>query len=434
MKRTIGLREAVAMGIGGMIGGGIFSVLGLSVEMAGHSSYLAFLVGGLLAGVTGYSYTKLGVAYESEGGSFTYLEKAFSGNLLPTFGGYLLLAGYIATLSLYAFAFGAYGASLFSSQSWLLRHVLASAVIVAFVGVNLAGAKEAGVSEDIIVAVKLTILVLFTVAGLVFIDRSNLVPVFDTGISGTLMGAALIFVAYEGFELIPNSVKEMKDPGRTLPRSIAIAIGSVAVLYVLVALVSVGNLPLSQLLKSKDYALAVAARPFLGQAGFVLIGVAAVLSTASAINATLFGTARLGAVMATDRDLPRMFSLREKTKDVPWVSLVFLGGITLLFVNAGSLTNIASASSMVFLTIFLLVNLANARLAKKTGSSVVLSGTGALFCLVALGVLAAYLYRHALSSLILVAGVFVAVGLLSVLFTKEAHRGTSSEPDHDPAG
>ena len=421
MNRAIGLREAVAMGIGGMIGGGIFSVLGLSVEMAGHSSYLAFLVGGLLAGVTGYSYAKLGVTYESEGGSFTYLEKAFSGNLLPTFGGFLLLAGYVATLSLYAFAFGAYGASLFASHSLLLKHLFSSAVILAFVGVNLAGAREAGVSEDLIVAVKLTILVLFTIAGLVFIQRANLVPVFDTGISGTLMGAALIFVAYEGFELIPNSVKEMKDPGRTLPRAIAIAIGSVAMLYVLVALVSVGNLPLSQLLKSKDYALAVAARPFLGQTGFVLIGIAAILSTASAINATLFGTARLGAVMATDRDLPRMFSLREKTKDVPWVSLVFLGGITLLFVNVGSLTNIASASSMVFLTIFFLVNLANTRLAGKTGSSAILSVIGAFFCLVALGVLAAYLYGHARSSLILIGGIYLAVGILSVVFTKEAH-------------
>ncbi len=434
MARAIGLREAMAMGIGGMIGGGIFSVLGLSVEMAGHSSYLAFLVGGILAAVTGYSYARLGVSYESEGGSFTYLEKAFRGNLLPTFGGFLLLAGYVATLSLYAFAFGAYGASLFASHSPFLQHLFSSLVILAFVGVNLAGAKEAGVSEDLIVAVKLTILVLFTVAGLFFIQKGNLLPVFDTGISGTLMGAALIFVAYEGFELIPNSVKEMKDPERTLPRAIYIAIGVVSVLYVLVALVAVGNLPVAQLVGSKDYALAVAARPFLGRAGFVLIGIAALLSTASAINATLFGTARLGAVMATDRALPRMFSLRERTKDVPWVSLVFLGGVTVLFVNAGSLTNIASASSMVFLTIFFLVNLANARLHLKTASSWIVSGIGALFCLVALGVLAAYLYIHARSSLILIAAIYAAVAILSIVFTKEAHREGRKARDEGTTG
>jgi uncharacterized protein len=419
MAKEIGLREAVALGIGGMIGGGIFSVLGLSVEMAGHASYFAFLVGGLIAAITGYSYAKLGVRYESDGGSFTYLEKAFPGNLLPTCGGWLLLVGYVATLSLYAFAFGAYGASLFSGHLSFLQHAFSSAVIIAFVGINLVGAKEAGISEDLIVGVKLVILMLFTVAGLFFIQRGNLVPVFDTGISGTLMGAALIFVAYEGFELIPNSVKEMKDPAHTLPRAIYIAIGFVVVLYVLVALVAVGNLPIAQLVHSKDYALAVAARPFLGQAGFVLIAIAALLSTASAINATLFGTARLGAVMATDRDLPKMFSLREKTKDVPWASLVALGIVTLLFVNIGSLTAIASASSAIFLTIFFLVNLAHVRLYRETGGNMVISLIGAIFCFAALTVLCIYLYEHNRSSLLIVGVLYAITIALSFLFVKE---------------
>ncbi len=428
-KKEISLREAVALGIGGMVGGGIFSVLGLSVQMAGHASYLAFLVGGAIAGITGYSYAKLGVRYESEGGSFTYLEKAFRGDYFPTFGGWLLLLGYIATLSLYAFAFGAYGASFFADLPYqgIIQHLFASLVLIVFVGINLIGVKEAGVSEDLIVGVKLAILILFTAAGLFFINRTNLLPVFNTGISGALMGAALIFVAYEGFELIPNSVKEMQDPARTLPRAIYTAIGVVTVLYVLVALVAVGNLPAAQLIKSKEYALAVAAKPFLGQAGFSLIAIAALLSTASAINATLFGTARLGAVMATERDLPRLFSFREKTKDIPWGSLVALGAITLIFVNVGSLTDIASVSSMVFLTIFLLVNLANARLHRETASSTVISGLGAVFCLIALVVLGVYLYSYTRASLMLGVGLYAAVGGLSALFTKKAHRKTKKE-------
>lgn len=421
MAKEIGLREAVAMGIGGMIGGGIFSVLGLSVQMAGHASYIAFLIGGVIAAITGYSYAKLGVKYESEGGSFTYLEKAFRGNYLPTFGGWLLLFGYIATLSLYAFAFGAYGASLFASHLWILQHIFSSLVLITFIAINLIGAREAGISEDLIVGVKLAILILFTIAGIFFIKSSNLLPVFNTGISGTLMGAALIFVAYEGFELIPNSVKEMKDPAKTLPRAIYIAIGTVIVLYVLVALVAVGNLPGAQLVHSKEYALAVAARPFLGKAGFVLIAIAALLSTASAINATLFGTARLGAVMATDNDLPKMFSLREKRKDVPWASLAVLGAVTLIFVNIGSLTAIASTSSMIFLTIFFLVNLSNARLHRETGSSLLASGLGAILCLIALITLGVYLYLHNSSSLVLAVALYGIVGLLSMLFTKEVH-------------
>jgi hypothetical protein len=406
-----------------MIGGGIFSVLGLAAQMAGHASFLAFLIGGLIASLTGYSYAKLGVRYESEGGSFTYLEKAFRGNYLPTFGGWLLLVGYIATLSLYAFAFGAYGASFFASSPYqgILQHLFSSLVIVIFVGINLLGAKEAGIAEDLIVGVKLTILILFTIAGTFAIKTGNILPVFDRGLSGMLMGAGLIFVAYEGFELIPNSVKEMSNPESTLPRAIYISIGSVTQLYVLVALVSVGNLPVQQLIRSKEYALAVAARPFLGQVGFALIAIAALLSTASAINATLFGTARLGAVMATERDLPKMFSLRERTKDVPWAGLIALGAVTLIFVNFGSLTAIASASSAIFLTIFLLANLANARLHRATSSSSQISLLGAALCSIAIVTLGVYLLLHSPSSLLLALGLYVAVALLSALFTKEVH-------------
>jgi amino acid transporter len=253
--------------------------------------------------------------------------------------------------------------------------------------------------------------------------------VFDTGLSGTLMGAALIFVAYEGFELIPNSVKEMADPKKTLPRAIYIAIGSVVVLYVLVALVAVGNLPGAQLVHSKEYALAVAARPALGQAGFALITIAALLSTASAINATLFGTARLGAVMATERDLPKMFSLREKRVDVPWASLIALGAVTLVFVNIGSLTAIASVSSLIFLTIFLLVNLCNVRLHWNTTSSALISALGAAFCLIALLVLGIYLFFHSRTSFFLALGLYATVAILAGLFTKEVReRSVAGSP------
>ncbi len=421
MAREIHLKEAVALGIGGMIGGGIFSVLGLSVQMAGHASYIAFAGGGIVAALTGYSYAKLGVRYESEGGSFTYLEKAFSSNYLATFGGWLLLAGYIATLSLYAFAFGAYGASFFAATPYhqLLLHLFATLVIAVFVGINLLGAKEAGVTEDLIVGVKLSILILFTGVGIFFVKGGNLFPVLDKGVAGTLMGAALIFVAYEGFELIPNSVNEMVHPEKTLPRAIYIAIGSVTVIYVLVALVAVGNLSVGQLVASKEYALAVAARPFMGQAGFVIIAIAALLSTASAINATLFGTARLGAVMATERDLPRMFSLRERTKDVPWASLIALGIVTIVFVNVGSLTAIASTSSAIFLTIFMLANIAHVRLHKTTGGSPIVSGTGAVACAAALITLGIYLFINARTSLILALAIYAVIALTARVFIKE---------------
>ncbi len=151
-------------------------------------------------------------------------------------------------------------------------------------------------------------------------------PVFNLGKTGVLMGATLIFVAYEGFELIPNAVNEMENPAQNLGRAILISILITTVIYILVSLVAVGNLLPSDISKYKEYALAAAAEPFLGKFGFMLIGLGALLSTASAINATLFGTARLGMVMAQESEFPDVFSHKERTKDTPYVSLIVMTG------------------------------------------------------------------------------------------------------------
>lgn len=161
------LKELVAMGVGGMVGGGIFSVLGLSVALSGHAAPIAFALGGLIALLTGFSYTRLGLAYHSDGGSFTYLEHAFEHRNISGIGGWLLLAGYIGTLTLYAYTFGVYGAAMFGQnmQGQFLHHLLESLVLLIFLGINLYGVKAAGKSEDVIVMVKVLILSLFAIVG-----------------------------------------------------------------------------------------------------------------------------------------------------------------------------------------------------------------------------------------------------------------------------
>ena len=155
-----------------------------------------------------------------------------------------------------------------------------------------------------------------------------MLPVFNQGLAAPVVAAGLIFVAYEGFELIPNAIQEMRHPETDLKRGLILAILITSAIYVVVSLVALGNLTPEQVAKDQEYVLAVAARPTLGEAGFVLIGIAALMSTASAINATLFGSARLAMVMAAEHALPRVFSMRERTRDVPWVSLVVLSVLT----------------------------------------------------------------------------------------------------------
>ena len=368
-SRKLSLAEVTAIGIGGMIGGGIFAVLGLAIAVAGHAVALTLAGGGVLALLTGLSYAHLGLAFRDDGGSFTYIEKAFQAPAFAGFAGWLLVGGYVGTLALYASAFGDYGATLFQAGggSPLATSVLSAVVLGGFLCINLVGAKLSGGVELGVVAVKLAILALFAAVGMAGVHAAHFTPLFDKGVVSPLAAVALIFVAYEGFELIPNAVDEMDDPQRNLRRAIVLAILITTAIYIVVAVAALGNLTPEQIRDDQEYVLAVAARPALGETGFVLIGVAALLSTASAINATLFGAARLAMVMARERALPRVFSLRERTRPVPYVALLVLTALALLFTLVAPLSVISAFASATFLLIFAAVNFAALRLAGKIG-------------------------------------------------------------------
>ncbi len=416
----LGLKELIAMGVGGMVGGGIFSVLGLSADLAGHGAFIAFGLGGIIALLTGWSYSKLGLSYKSEGGSFTYLEKAFSNQNIAALGGWLLIVGYIGTLSLYAYTFGVYAKAMLDDGTYsiALQHLFESGILLTFLGVNLYGVKAAGHTEDIIVIIKVIILSLFAVIGLFYIKSNHVLPIFSNGEMGVLMGAALIFVAYEGFELIPNAINETKNPNKNIPRAIMYSIIITIFIYILVSLVAVGNLTPHEIVKYKEDALAIAAKPFLGNAGFLLISLGALLSTSSAINATLFGTARLGKVMSEQKALPKLFSMRERTKNIPWVSLLLISIITIIFVNIGDLTIISSFSSSSFLLIFASINLSAFKLKKDIKISYLLPLTGLILCMISWFTLIYYLWEHNKNSLLMIGLFYLSIIILEFIFSK----------------
>ena len=419
-QEKLGLKELVAMGVGGMVGGGIFSVLGLAVSLAGHAAPIAFGLGGGIAMLTGWSYIKLGLKYHSDGGSFTYLEHAFAHQNIAGLGGWLLLAGYVGTLGLYGYTFGVYGSAILgdAEAGSPMPHVLASGVLLTFLGVNLYGVKASGESEDVLVLIKVLILSLFAVVGLFYVRSDHVLPIFNTGWMGVLMGAALIFVAYEGFELIPNAINEMKDAQLNLGRGILISILITTLIYILVSLVAVGNLRSEEISRYKEYALAVAAEPFLGHAGFMLIGLGALLSTASAINATLFSTARLGMAISQEHDLPRVFSYKERRSDIPYVSLVVITMVAVLFVNTMNLTIISSFASSTFLLIFASINLSAFRLRRKIGIHPSLPLLAMTICLGSWVVLVNYLYRTATYGLAWILGAYVVIALAEFVFSE----------------
>ena len=383
-RNGMGFWGVVAIGVGGMVGGGIFAVLGLSVQMARGGAPVAFLVAGTVALFTSYSYTRLSVTYPSQGGTVTFLDRAFGPGLFTGTMNTLLWISYIVMLSLYSYAFGSYGAALFPA-GWQIfwKHALISVSLLAIAALNLLSAKVIGKAEEWIVAVKVTILLVFVGVGLWSVDETRLTPGHWAPAVSLLAGGMIIFLAYEGFELIANTAKDVRKPEKTLPRAYYAAMLFVIVLYVLVTAVTIGNLPVSQIVNAKDYALAAAAQPFLGRSGYLLITIAALLSTTSAINATLYGAARLSFIIAKDGELPAL--LERKVWNEPVEGLLITAGVTLFVANLFDLSSISTMGSSGFLLIFASVNGANAVLAKETGSRRWIPVTGAVLCLGALG-------------------------------------------------
>ena len=385
-KKLLGIWSTIAIGIGGMVGGGIFAVLGLAVGLAKGGTPVAFVIAGLVALVTGYSYSKLSVKYPSKGGTVEFLNQAFGEGVFTGGLNVLLWLSYIAMLSLYAYAFGSYGASFFpAADQTFWKHILVSAVVLIFTGLNILGSRVVGKSENLIVGLKLIILFVFLGVGIWSVNIKQLLPVTWSSPIHLIAGGMMIFLAYEGFELIANTAENVKQPERVIPRAYFSSILFVIVLYVLVSIVAVGNLSADKIVASQDYALAEAARPFLVTVGFSLIAVAALLSTGSAINATLYGTARVSYVIAKEGELPAQ--LDHLVWKRPIEGLLITSGITLLISNLFDLTNISIMGSSGFLIIFTAVNFANVILAEKTGGKKWLSFTGGILCLLALVIL-----------------------------------------------
>jgi amino acid transporter len=382
--KGIGFWSAAAIGVGGMVGGGIFAVLGLSVQLARGGTPLAFAIAGLIALITSYSYAKLSVRFPSRGGTVDFLDQAFGRGFLTGSGNVLLWLSYVVMLSLYAYAFGSYGATFFpQAHHELYKHALISLGILLPTALNVGSAKIIGRTEIYVVGLKLAILLFFLAMGVQGVDPARLAP--DTWVSTIplVAGGMIIFVAYEGFELIANTGEEVADPAKDMPRAYYASVLFVIALYIAIAVVAVGSLPLGKIISSRDYALAETARPFLGQAGFTMIALAALLSTFSAINATLYGSARLSYIIAKEGELPA--ELERQIWGQPLEGLFITSGLALILANAGGLGSISTLGSAGFLVIFAAVNGANLKLAGETKAHRGLAALGLVGCLAALG-------------------------------------------------
>ncbi|ESP89824.1 APC family permease [Candidatus Halobonum tyrrellensis] len=421
---NLGLKEAVSFALGGIIGGGIFAVLGVVAEIAGPTAWIAYLIAGIVVLATGYSYVTLNERSDRNGGSVTFVEEFLDRPTLAGMLGWTLIVGYVGTIAMYGYAFGAYFGAIFGlSRIPVLgvpsRPLLSALVIVGFVGLNLVGLRESGVIEDLLVALKLLVVVGFGVVGVWFGYTHDqlqygVVEVTRTP-TGPFLAAAVAFVSFEGWQLLFYDQERIENPVETLRKVVYVSIPVSTLAYVIVAFVTLSLVSGQQVVAHPDLALAIAARQFAGRVGYLAIGVAAVASTASAINATLMSTALFAKRMSSDRLIPDRVA-GSQTEGVPTRALLGIGALTIGFTVYGSLQAITEFASMAFIVVFGAMNYVAVRQVEWSGPRVWIPVIGLAGTVVFLPLFCWHLYSEQFDIFVLVVGIAVALLLVEGLY------------------
>ena len=427
--KAFGLWSAVFLGIGSMVGAGIFVLLGEAGAIAGNLVWISFILGGIIALLSGYSLAKLASIYPSRGGLVEYLvqcygEGVFSGTISVLF----YLSAMVA-IAMVAKTFGTYASMMMGADVTMWANIYAIGILVLFMIINLAGSSLIAKSENIIVITKLSIIILFTVVVSFYIKPEFLSLKDAPPVMNVFSSIALTFFAYEGFRVITNTAEDMPNPQTTMLKAMTIAISLVILLYIAVTFAVFGNLPLSEIIKAQDYALAEAAKPVFGKIGFTIMAIAALISTASSINANLYAVTNVTYDMAKNGELPEIY------KRNVWNSsegLIVSTVILIIFVLFFNLNEIAAIGSISILFVHALVHIGHLLQIKKSGASKTLVILSIITIGISIVLALNYTAKHIPNVGYFIAGGFILAFLLEIglrLVTKRVVKKQIIEED-----
>ncbi len=369
-RRHVTTRQAAFIGVGAMVGAGIFSLLGTAGEVAGAAVWLSFLLAGGIAALQGYSFAKLGARYPSAGGLLEYVNQGFGIGRVATAVAWLTYAANGIVTAMVAVSFGSYGASAIANDDPVVAKALAIAVVVAMTALNVAGSSFVARVQSLIVFVVVGILAFFALVTIANIDTTLIAPSSYPGVQDIVASVALTFFAFLGFGVVTFTAKDLRNPSRQLPRAMAIAIGLATIVYVAVSLGVFGTLPVDVVIASGPTAIAVAAQPVLGDFGYWLMVITALFATSGATNAGLYPASGLCDHLVSTGQFPPVMAARVGGR-VPMGLLVAAVGIIIL-VAFFDLSAIASIGSAVALLIFTIVSLGHLRIRAATGANTLL--------------------------------------------------------------
>lgn len=404
-----------------MVGAGIFALLGQAALVAHQDTWLSFLIGAAVALLSGHSYGRLAARYPTSGGIIDYFYLGLPSRVVSGVLSLLYLVTLAVTVAMVARTFGAYAAvlSFGAGHGPLAVNLYASFAIVALTLLNLIGTGAVGKAELVLVLIKLIILSVLMAVGAITLTPALLAEHGHVPTGSLLSSVGLTFFAYAGYGMMANAAGSVDDPQKTIPRAITLAILVAAFLYIGLAIVVLGNVSPRMLAADAETAVAQAARPILGHAGFVIVSIGALLATSSAINATLFSGLNIARALAQKGQLPTMFDAPlwgQGTKGLLWS----MAGILLItnLLDLGAIANIASAT---FLISYLAVFIAHWRLKAETGASALLIAFG--FC--AMAVVFASFMISVWQSQPIATGLIIAFaigsGLVQVLIQRRHH-------------
>jgi amino acid transporter/nucleotide-binding universal stress UspA family protein len=383
LSRELKLLDITMIGVGAMIGAGIFVLTGIAAGVAGPALLVVFALNGFVALLTAMAYAELGSAFHDAGGGYLWVKTS-----LPDPNGFL--SGWMSwfahavACSLYALGFGAYfrlvltaaGVPEFHGGFMTLEKWLAVVTCALFSYINFRGAAEAGKAGNVVTVGKVVVIGLFVAAGLhVMIGRPGwsapFVPVFSHGWGGVFAAMGLTFIAFEGYEIIAQTSEEVEDPKRNVPRAVFLSLLIVVPIYLLVAFVAIGSVVppaglaiTDYLAREKELALVSAANQFVGGGGIVIL-VGGLLSTLSALNATIYSSSRVAFAMARDANLPRALGRVHAVRATPHVAILASAIIVIGMAVLLPIEEVAAAADIMFMLLFVQVNMALIRLRRK---------------------------------------------------------------------
>lgn len=386
LSRDLSLFTITMIGVGGMIGAGIFVLTGIAAGVAGPALILAFFLNGLVTMLTAMVYAELGSAFPEAGGGYLWVKEAMGG-AQGFLAGWMSWFAHAVAGSLYALAFGRFASELIIMAGLqppgLTVHQmtlgLMTFIIVIFTYINYRGVSETGAIGNIITMTKVVILGFFVVFGILAMLRAEewhtrfTTGFLPNGFGGVLTAMGLTFIAFEGYEIIAQAGEEVVNPKKNIPRAIFLSIIIVVIIYIFVGVVAIGATHPPEGLKAYEYLglkkevaiVEVAQQIFPFGMGAVVLLLSGLVSTMSALNATTYSSSRVSFAMGRDHNLPELFSWIHPARHTPYFAVLLSGALMLLMAWSLPIEDVAASADILFLLLFFQVNIAVMALRQK---------------------------------------------------------------------